>query len=99
MTIKFQREKADRSDSKVYIEYLMNLLGHPEALVTDIADIGDFSSGLPMEERKAIARDLSEKLGFEICLSSRIVDVAEKLKKYSRLSATTLLPQCGTKQK
>lgn len=99
MAIKFQQEKSDRPDLKVYIEYLTNLLGHPEAFVTDIADFGDFSSGLPMEERKAIARDLSKKLGFEICLSSRIIDVAEKLKKYSRSSAIILLPQCGIKQK
>lgn len=99
MSIKYPREKADRPDLEAYIEYLTNLLGHPEALVTDLADIGDFSSGLPMEERKAIARNLSKKLGFEICLSSRIVDVAEKLKKYSRSSAIILLTQCGIKQK
>lgn len=99
MAIKFQQEKSDRPDLRAYIEYLTNLLGHPGALVTDLTDIGDFSSGLPIEKRKAITRDLSKKLGFEICLSSRIVDVAEKSKKYSRSSAIILLSQCGIKLK
>lgn len=91
MAIKFRQEKADRPDLKVYIEFITELLGHPGALVTDLADIGDFSSGLALWARKEIARDLSKKLGFEIDLSSRIVDVAEKLKARSKESITTLM--------
>jgi hypothetical protein len=56
------------------VELVLNALGHPEALVTDLSTVGDF--GLDAEERFAA----SAKLGVTLSADDYIYEVAQRLR-------------------
>jgi len=56
------------------VELVLNALGHPEALVTDLSTVGDF--GLDAEERFAA----SAKLGVALSDDDYIYEVAQRLR-------------------
>ena len=68
-------------DIILYVEHVLEVLGYPEALVTDESQIWDFI-GLDSEkeESKQFLEKISEKLGFQVLEKDYIVDVAKKLK-------------------
>jgi hypothetical protein len=61
-----------------YVEQVLEALGHPEALVTDLSTIGDF--GLEDDERAAT----SDKLGVTVSDTDFIYEVAQSLRDKTR---------------
>jgi hypothetical protein len=59
---------------KSYVELVLNALGHPEALVTDLSTIGDF--GLDDDERSAA----SDKLGVALSDDDSVYEIARCLR-------------------
>jgi hypothetical protein len=57
-----------------YVELVLNALGHPEALVTELSTIGDF--GLDDDERIAA----SAKLGITLSDDDLIYEIARRLR-------------------
>ena len=57
-----------------YVEVVLNALGHPEALVTDLSTIGDF--GLEDEERSAA----SDRLGVALSEEDSVYEIARCLR-------------------
>lgn len=57
-----------------YVEMVLNALGYPEALVTDLSTIGDF--GLDEDERSVA----SAKLGVMMSDADYIYEVAKRLR-------------------
>ena len=57
-----------------YVELVLNALGHPETLVTDLSMIGDF--GLDDDDRFAA----SDKLGIALSDDDYIYEVARRLR-------------------
>lgn len=57
-----------------YVEQVLNALGHPEALVTDLSTIGDF--GLDDDEHIAA----SAKLGVTLSDDDLIYEIARRLR-------------------
>lgn len=78
-------DAAVKNDFTIWVEHVFRLLGHrlEDTLLTEFADIGDFYSETSSEKIKIRLNDLSEKLGFEVTLCDRIVDIAMKLKEKS----------------
>lgn len=76
---KFEKADSDRVDSEElgpYVDKLLEVLGHPEAMVTDESLIWDFVFSEP--ER---VEEISESLGFEVKDGDYLADVAEKMKR------------------
>ena len=61
-----------------WLDKALELLGHPEALVTDWSTVWDFSPG--GDEDKEWYNELEEKFGFEVKKSDHIWRLAERLK-------------------
>lgn len=57
-----------------YVELVLNALGHPEALVTDLSTIGDF--GLEDDERCAA----SAQLGVTLSDDDYVYEIARRLR-------------------
>lgn len=56
-----------------YVELVLNALGHPEALVTDLSTVGDF--GLDVDERYAA----SARLGVTLSDDDYIYEIAQHI--------------------
>ncbi len=61
-----------------YVEAVLNALGHPEALVTDLSTIGDF--GLEDDERSAA----SANLGLMLSDADYVYEIARRLRDQAR---------------
>ena len=61
-----------------YVERILTVLGHPEALVTDLSTIGDF--GLDDDERSAA----NARLGVALSDADYIYEVAQRLRGQSQ---------------
>lgn len=57
-----------------YVELVLNALGHPEVLVTDLSTIGDF--GLDDDERSAA----SDGLGVALSDDDYVYEIARRLR-------------------
>lgn len=57
-----------------YVELVLNAIGHPEALVTDLSTIGDF--GLDDDERSAAC----DKLGVTLSDADYVYEIARRLR-------------------
>lgn len=62
-----------------YIMKVLEALGHPEAWVSDLSTVWDFSPGDTNGDSEFIAR-ASVKLGFTINNKDYIIDLAQRLK-------------------
>ena len=72
--------ESDRIDSfEKELETVLNVLGHPQALVTDLSDVGDFVYMETPEEDEAELKRIGEILGFKVELRTLLVDICEKL--------------------
>jgi hypothetical protein len=67
----------------VQIAVVLDALGHPEALVTDLSSIGDFYWCTTEEDAAALAA-LRERLGVPVRMADRLVDVAARLRRRGR---------------
>lgn len=67
----------DRLEPEGWIEKALEIIGHPEALITDWSTLWDFSPGVGDEQWYD---ELSEKFGFEVNKSDYIWRLAERLK-------------------
>jgi len=88
MKMKIEKAKSDKIDDEKlwpYVHKVLEILGHPESLVTDESKIFDFTFSEPEK-----AKEISKKLGFEVKQSDYVVDVAEKL----RFSGVPMI-RCG----
>lgn len=65
------------NDLRKWVDKVLDAIGHPEALVTDLSTCGDFWD---RDGREAEAQTLSKKLGFRVSPSDRLIDVAGKLR-------------------
>jgi len=73
---------ADRDNVLLLSPYIMKVLealGHPEAWVSDLSTVWDFSPGDTKGDSEFIAR-ASVKLGFTINNKDYIIDLAQRLK-------------------
>jgi len=59
-----------------YIDELLVLVGHPEAMVTDRSILWDFFGN----DAEAAADDLSGWLGFKVYRNTYLVDIAKEMK-------------------
>lgn len=57
-----------------YVELVLNALGHPEALVTDLSTVGDFA--LEADERSAV----SDRLGVALSDDEYVYEIARRLR-------------------
>ena len=62
---------------ETYVERVVDALGHPEALVTDLSTIGDF--GLDADERSAV----SAKLGLTLSDDDYVYEIARRLRDHA----------------
>lgn len=70
------------------LDVILEVLGHPEALITDESSVGDFTSvgffRQPLTKRIAKRKQLevrySKLLGMPVALHDLLVDVAERLR-------------------
>jgi len=81
--IDFEMSSVDKvSELEVYVDMVLEALGHEEALVTDESQLYDFIDVFDeSEEIERVLGDLRENLGVEIyddC--EKIVDIAQRLK-------------------
>jgi hypothetical protein len=60
-----------------FVKMVLNVLGHPEALVTDMSTIWDF---VEIDEEEKIPKKWSEKLGINVKGSDYIWKIADKLR-------------------
>ena len=81
-----QFEHADQDLTEKFFEeihIILVALGHPEAFVTDLSSISDFTS---KDERLADAQRrlgmISKKYDFEITTSDLLVDIARKMREF-----------------
>ena len=64
-----------------WVDRALEILGHPEALVTDMSTVWDFLGfGLNAKTRRAAVRKLTEKFGFPVKAEDSIVSVAVRLR-------------------
>ena len=63
-----------------YVDKILEALGHPEALVTDESDIGDFLCFCVEEEATKELKEASIKLGMSLNRKDTIVSIARRLK-------------------
>jgi hypothetical protein len=62
-----------------FVDRVLNIIGHPEALVTDESIVGHFLPIFPDERPAELAR-LAQKLGFPVESRDTITDIALKLR-------------------
>ena len=74
---------------KEEINELLELIGHPEALVTDRSMLWDFWG--PREEAKEKVNELSARLGFKVYYNTYLVDIAMEMKRIKYGSASRKL--------
>jgi hypothetical protein len=64
------------------IENILEVLGFPGSLVTDLSEIGDFIDIYATEEEKEMALSkIEEQFGVTVDIIDYIVDVAERIKR------------------
>ena len=63
-----------------YIDKILEILGHPEAFITDESTVSDFLCFLDEEEAKAQLAEISRRMPFKVKKSDYIVDLARRLK-------------------
>ena len=59
------------------MEELLEIIEHPEALVTDRSSLWDFFG----PDADAEVKDLCNRLGFKVYNNTRLVDIAEEMKR------------------
>jgi len=75
MTKRFEKAESDKVEELgPFIDHILFIMGHPEALVTDESKIWDFTCFEP-EKVKEISKDL----GFEVKQSDYLIDIARRL--------------------
>ncbi|MDP3771336.1 MAG: hypothetical protein Q8R16_03480 [bacterium] len=73
------QRKIDALDE--WVGRALEILGHPEALVTDMSSVWDFLDfGLNAKTRRTALQALSEKFGFSVKADDRLVEVAVRLR-------------------
>ncbi|MDO8622310.1 MAG: hypothetical protein Q7R80_03710 [bacterium] len=73
------QRKIDALDE--WVDRALEVLGHPEALVTDMSSVWDFLDfGLNTKTRRTALRKLSEKFGFPVKAEDSLVQVAVRLR-------------------
>ncbi len=67
---------------KDYVQVVLEILGHPEAWVSDLSSVGDFVCFLDTKkERNTRLRKFSKALGFKVEEKDLIWEVAKRLQK------------------
>jgi len=64
------------------INYILEVLGHPEAIISDLSSIWDFLTECPKDKWDLKLQDFSEKFGFEIKPETLIIDIAKKVVRF-----------------
>ena len=81
MNKKFQlASKVKVDELEPYVDKILDILGHPEALATDESLISDFTCFFNDGQREEDLRYLSQQIGFDVFEYEYDVDIAEKMK-------------------
>lgn len=77
-TMTIQLAEHDEIDAfEKQVDQILSVLGHPEALVTDLSDIGDFMSfGRAKPETMEV---LAQLMGHEVSINDLLVTLAREL--------------------
>ena len=63
-----------------YVDKVLEVLGHPNAWVSDMSYITDFDETETAKEKKKWLKDISSKLGLDVNKIRSIVEIAKHLK-------------------
>ena len=75
-----EKDKVSEFYLQPYLSTVLNILGHPEAFITDMSMIGDFLDSFHEPTRLSQLAKLNCVFGFNIRSQDTLVDVALRLK-------------------
>jgi hypothetical protein len=80
MKIKFLITTDQIEKYPVEADKLLEILGHEEALITDMSTFGDFILNETPEEDQMALWNVSKALGFQVKLSDTLVSACERMR-------------------
>lgn len=79
MTIVIQAEQVDKYEEQCRV--ILEEIGHPEALITDLSQVGDFTMLWEVEDEQYLYERLSTLAGMHVSGQTYIWHIAKHLKK------------------